>query len=105
MRTDPYSTPTRPLLDPYSTPTPTPTQDSSMVVHDSIGLADRAQAKIIPPAAQGSIEFLNQHLDRFPIGFPSSPLADFLADGADSLGGRSPAHKGPSIPWASNTGR
>src|SRR5206468_1060266 len=58
---------------------------SSMVVHRPVHSADRAEAEIIAPAAQGSIEFSNHPPDWLPIGVPPGHLAEFLTDGAHLL--------------------
>src|SRR6266516_928672 len=62
---------------------------SSMVVHRPIDSADRAEAEVIAPTAQGAIDFSNHHTDRLPVGIPLGHLAEFLTDGVNSLSRRS----------------
>src|SRR5258708_31882552 len=69
---------------------------SSVVIHRSVGSADRAQGKIITPAAQGPIQVFNHLLHRFTIRLPLGHSADFLADGANSLLGWLSPNEGPS---------
>src|ERR1044071_3856127 len=68
----------------------------SVIIHRLVGSADRSKAKIIAPAAQGSVHFLNHRLLRLPLETPLSHLAEFLADGADSLFRGACADKGSS---------
>src|SRR5579862_5948974 len=77
-------------VQPLSQPMP------SVIIHRLVSSADRSKAKIIAPAAQGSVHFLNHRLHRFPLGAPLSHMAEFLADGADPLFRRARADKGSS---------
>src|ERR1043165_2820782 len=68
----------------------------SVIIYRLVGSTDRAQGEVISPAAQGSIQFLNHRVHRLPLETPLSHLADFLADGADSLFRGARADKGSS---------
>src|SRR5216684_6926585 len=65
-----------------------------VVVHRPRGSADRAEAEVITPAAQGAIDFPNHHSDGLPVGLPLGHVAEFLTDGVDSLSRRSCPNKG-----------
>jgi hypothetical protein len=71
---------------------------SGVVVHSPVRPADRAEAEIIAPAAQGSIQVFNHHPSRLSIGIPPGHLADGLAESTHLFVGRPCADEGPSSP-------
>jgi len=68
-----------------------------VVVHRPVSSADRAEAKVVAPATQGSIEVFDHCLDRLPVEGRLGHQADRLAEGADSLARGARADKGPAV--------